>query len=317
MKNTYKVIEYDGANYIVAVTKNNEPFVFDESYLTRMPDKPFYKNKNNGYIYFPLYDSKALLHHIIRPYNGVSVDHINQIKTDNREANLRHASQTEQNKNQMKKKRNVQLPDDCGIDSQDIPTFIWYIKGNGNHGDRWMVEIKEKYSWKTTSSKEYTTKLKFELAKKHLRQLIQTQPEIFRGHCINGELNDEADRLKKEYIEILRLAGYEYVDKMKSMCLVEDVCGLTQREIDILHQENDITKEKAIPEDLPDITVPKYCYYIPANDKKGNGFCVGKIHPKLNGKCWTTSRSKKISTQEKYNQLMAFLDKLENASLNA
>lgn len=312
MKNDYNTVEFNGKKYVVGVTRENEAYVIDDHTIRKTPDKMFYKNRVTGYMYYSNQQGNVFLHHIVRPYNGVSVDHINQIKTDNREANLRSASQTEQNKNQMKKKRNVQLPEDCGIDPQDIPTFIWYIKGNGNHGDRWMVEIKEKYSWKTTSSKEYTTKLKFELAKKHLRQLIQTQPDLFRGHCINGELNEQADRLKKEYIEILRLAGYEYVDKMKSMCIREDVHGLTQKEIDILHQENDTTKAKAVPEDLPNITVPKYCYYIPANEKKGNGFCVGKIHPKLDGKSWTTSRSKKVSTEEKYKQLIAFLNKIEN-----
>jgi hypothetical protein len=31
MKNSYKTIELNGKKYVVAVTKNNETFVFDES----------------------------------------------------------------------------------------------------------------------------------------------------------------------------------------------------------------------------------------------------------------------------------------------
>lgn len=42
-----------------------------------------------------------------------------------------------------------------------------------------MVEIKDVYNWKTTSTKDLSTKCKFELAKKHLRNLIITQPELF------------------------------------------------------------------------------------------------------------------------------------------
>lgn len=77
-----------------------------------------------------------------------------------------------------------------------------------------MVEIKDIYIWKTTSTKDLSTKCKFELAKKHLRNLIITQPELFVGHCINGKLGEKAEKLKKEFIEILKLARYEYIDEI-------------------------------------------------------------------------------------------------------
>jgi hypothetical protein len=294
MKNYYKKVEYKDKCYKVVKDMNDNVFVIDDA--LDLPEKMFYKHTATGYIYFSNGKSAILLHHILKPYNGTSVDHINQIKTDNREVNLRYATQAEQNKNQPKRKRNVKLPEGCGIEPQNIPTFIWYIRGNGNHGDRWMIEIKNKYNWKTSSSKEYSTKLKFELAKRHLRELIEHQPELFEGHCINGDLNERADELKREYIEILRLAGYDYEDRTKSLCLSEDRAGLTERELSILHQDVDTTKEKYLPSDMNDIVLPKYCQYIRANDKKGNGFCVGRNHPKQNGKDWSTSRSKRVST---------------------
>ena len=308
MKNYYKKVQYQNQWYKVVQDTNENVFVIDDA--LELPENRFYKNNSTGYIYFSNGKSAILLHHLVKSYNGTSVDHINQIKTDNRKVNLRYATQTQQNKNQMKRKRNVKLPEGCGINPNDIPTFIWYIKDNGNHGDRWMVEIKDKYNWKTTSSKEYSTKLKFELAKKHLRELIKKQPELFDGHCINGELNQEGCKLKLEYIEILRLAGYNYEDRVKSLCLYEDIIGLTEKEVVILHQDVDTTKNKNLPSNMSDIVIPKYCYYISATKAKGDGFCCTKLHPKQkeSGKDWTTTKSKKVSINDKFKQLLDYLN---------
>lgn len=62
------------------------------------------------------------------------------------------------------------------------------------------------------------------------------------------------------------------------------------------------------PEEIPD-----YCYYIQQNKIKGDGFCCGKLHPKhketkIN---WTTTRSKKITINEKFKQLLAYLNNQE------
>lgn len=159
MKNKYTIVTYKEQKYIVGETSNKIPFVFDFDLLETLPNYTFFLR--NNYIYC----KNIYLHHIIKPFEKISVDHINQIKVDNRRENLRYATQSIQNKNQSKKKRNVKLPENCGINPENIPTFIWYIKADGKHGDRWMVEIKDKYVWKTTSTKDLSTKCKFELAK--------------------------------------------------------------------------------------------------------------------------------------------------------
>lgn len=221
---------------------------------------------------------------------------------------MRYATQTEQNKNQSKRKRNVTLPEDCGINPQDIPTFIWYIKAQEKHGDRWAIEIKDKYFWKTTSSKDISTKCKFELAKKHLRDLLHSRPALFTGHCLNGDLDEEAMRLKREYIDILSLAGFTFSDPYGSNynLLAEDLTGLDEKEQEIV--KNDTSKEKNQPPDMH-FDLPKYCHNISATTVKGDGFCVGRLHPKQNGKDWCTTRSKKVSIQEKYNLMMEYLAK--------
>ena len=249
MKNKYTIVEYKNKKYVIALTKKNDPFVFDEHNLLKVPNKMCYIH--NGYASIHYAKKNCLLHHIIKPYNGISVDHINQIKTDNREVNLRYATQDVQNKNQSKRKRNVVLPEHCKIDPQQIPTFIWYIRTDGKHGDRWMVDVKHKYEWKTTSSKLLSTECKFELAKKHLRELIHNKPELFDGHCMNGQLNKDAEILKQEYIEILQLAGIKYIEPKTTNeddLLLENLTWLTDAEKDLVRGEKSIQKPTCMNE---------------------------------------------------------------------
>lgn len=308
MKNQYKIIKYKNKEYIVAITDKNEAFIFDIEKLKDLDDRMFYKLKN-GYVGYTFEYYTKYIHQIIMNYqfNGeLYIDHINRITTDNRTSNLRLITQSDQNKNQSKKTRNVNLPLFCNIKSEDIPTFIWYIKANGSHGDRWCVEIKGKYSWKTTSTKHLTTKCKFELAKKHLRNLIDLQPELFIGHCMNGELSNIGKQLEKEYIDILRLAGYDYNknDNLKNY-LQKDLNGLNDEEIKLINE----FEENLINQEI-DMIIPKYCYYIKSTDKNGDGYCITRLHPKQkdSGKDWLTTKSKKVSTKEKYKQMIEYLN---------
>jgi hypothetical protein len=56
--------------------------------------------------------------------------------------------------------------------------------------------------------------------------------------------------------------------------------------------------------------LPKYCYYVPATESKGDGFTCGRLHPK-HSKDWTTTRKRGVSTEEKYKQLLAYVNGTE------
>ncbi|NDC94943.1 hypothetical protein EB118_11860 [bacterium] len=318
MRNNYTDINYDGKEYIVGITNKNDPFLIDKHVLEKLSNaQPV---KRGEYISV----GGVYLHNLVRPGKpkGMTIDHINQIKTDNRESNLRFATQSEQNRNQSKKKRNIELPEGCGIDPQKIPTFIWYVQPCGKHGDRWAVEVKGKYEWKTTSSKTISTKCKFELAKKHLRELMNNSPSLFEGHVSNGELSDQGKRLEKEYHEIMKLAKHKLGERLGALIvhqeplestynyLEEDTSGLSESEKALL--QNDTSKEKQQPQGAR-FDLPPYCCYIKENNVKGDGFYVARNHPKQNGKDWYTSRSKKINLDDKYTQLMEYVQKLNNS----
>jgi hypothetical protein len=61
---------------------------------------------------------------------------------------------------------------------------------------------------------------------------------------------------------------------------------------------------------MPDyitVDLPEYCIYVPESKEKGEGFCCGRGHPK-HTKDWYTTRSRAVSWEEKYKELMGYLD---------
>jgi hypothetical protein len=59
--------------------------------------------------------------------------------------------------------------------------------------------------------------------------------------------------------------------------------------------------------------IPKHCYFKPESDKRGCKFIIER-HPNLvkqDIRQWTTTESKKISIQEKFNMMIDKLKEIE------
>jgi hypothetical protein len=123
---------------------------------------------------------------------------------------LRKYNQTEQNQNQSNRKRTVELPENCGIKPEDIPKNIWYMKPNGKHGDRFVVEVKGlpegKIEKKSCSSKNIELITKLEQAKLILNEIYEKYPSIKEINSDNGV--NIRNELRKSFNEIIKLSTF-------------------------------------------------------------------------------------------------------------
>jgi hypothetical protein len=249
--------------------------------------------------------------------------HLNRIGIDNRRENLIYdVSNKDTNKNIKKKKRIIQLPEDSGIMPDDIPTYVWYLKPNDSHGERFTVEIGD-VKWKTTSSVSLSLKYKLEEAKKFLRTLKEIRPELFEEYCMNGEYTKFGKELAESYFEIVQLAGYpiktKSTNRLTDIYLKECTKKLTKEEKELLKEqkfENDNKKNiRRIVDSnvskLKVLSMPKYCYYKKASSDQNRGdYFVVYGHPKQGNQVWQSSTSKILTTKIKFDLTQKYINEL-------
>ena len=213
----YHEVQYQDGEYVVGkVVHKHEHvyFVIDKIDYPRIRDLSWHYTAN-AYIGHThridnsnkvLYMHNLIMNHLDHPGKGAteSIDHINRNGLDNRRANLRMLTQSEQNINQTKKKRVIQLPADCGIHADDIPKHIWYVRANGSHGDRFAIELKtENLVWKSTSSIKVPLHQKLEQAKEKLREIYMKYPYLDPNEKSKV---DQYQALASSYTAIVELA---------------------------------------------------------------------------------------------------------------
>lgn len=214
-------IHYHGKDYTVYGIKYKNailPVLIDgkhSGYIDRLGKKwrctgPSVQCSHNGRIIY--------MHELIRfmaddnVKKNIPLVHINRLGLDNREDNIIYDTHDKAvNKTLKKKERTVTLPKGSGIDRDDIPTYVWYMKPTDTHGDRFMVKIDD-IMWKTTSSTSVTLREKLDDAKEFLRGLKQDRPELFQEYSMNGDFTQRAKDLLRSYVKICRLAGYDISD---------------------------------------------------------------------------------------------------------
>jgi len=205
-------------------------------------------NKNwtlnsSGYLYTTVNNKSIYLHDVIYKLSNKTnskypIIHLNKIPLDYRIENLIEDKPNKNiKKNLHKKSRTIQLKN---INVNDIPSFIWYMKDDGVHGERFQIELGD-IKWKTTSVSELSLKYKLEEAKKYLRQYKIKNNINFLKNSMNSDLNEHGVKLKKEFYNILEKNNmyFEYTftnntDKL----LEENLIGLTNIEKQLLKEFN-------------------------------------------------------------------------------
>ena len=171
-----------------------------------------------------------------------SILHINKLGVDNRECNLMYDTcNKEITKNLKKKSRTISLPKNLGVTPEEIPSYVWYLKEDNTHGDRFVVEIGD-VKWKSTGSKKVSLKYKLEETKKYMRYLKDTRPDIFEDHSMNGDLNNDGIDLTNDFLKISQKAGYKLngnlMETNTDKYLCQNLKGLSEEELIFLEMFN-------------------------------------------------------------------------------
>lgn len=334
-------ITYKGSKYVVAKIKYkgaDMPIIFDpKDYKTiRKYDKSWRCNKH-GYISCTHVKDNEVreiqLHKMIMTLKNkdnneenkhLPIVHLNRVGLDNRRENIIYDTKKKNDrKNLNKKKRIIEFPKETGIRPNDIPTYVWYMREDDTHGDRFIVEVGD-VSWKTTSSIKVSTKYKLEEAKQYLRELKTTRPELFEEYSMNGEHTKKGKELLKSFFKIVQRAGYSNLTQLTTDKLTDKYIQLgglkrkDEKELLITHTDliNNKDKRRRLISNLPKgcginiKDLPTYSYYRPEYENRG-GYFVVENHPKQQKRLWQTTSSKNVSIEDKYEQLLEYLDKLK------
>ena len=139
---------------------------------------------------------------------GIPIIHINNIHFDNRYENLQFdLPEKEYSKNTKKKRRTINLKK-FGIDVNELPTYMWYLKPDKTHGGRFVVDIPNHLNWRSTASKKVSLRYKLEEAKKYLRHMKKMRPDLFSEYSMNGDLTSKGMLLYNEYTMMIKRAGF-------------------------------------------------------------------------------------------------------------
>lgn len=141
--------------------------------------------------------------------------HINKVGLDNRRENLMYDDSNKNvTKNVRKKQRTLILPEKSGIKPDELPTYVWYIKPEGTHGERFLVNIGNVF-WKSSSSKKLPLRYKLEETKTFLRNLKKNNPTLFKKFSMNGDFNGMGEKLLETFYKIVYSAGFNNIKKIK------------------------------------------------------------------------------------------------------
>ena len=246
----YKIVKSSVNNYVVFTIphkKSSYPVIldYDDFQYVKQLNKSWHITENGKVTtkhktqYIGLNEIVNILRHkdnktTAKPHPLV---HINRLGIDNRRDNIIYDSRNKDiNKNLTKKSRSTQLPAGSGINPDNIPTYIWYIKADKSHGDRFNVVMGD-INWKTTSSSALSTRYKLEEAKKFVRELKIIRPDLFEEYSMNGDLNKYGAELMNSFYKLTSDAGipvqhlsFNNSDKY----LKEDLRNLTSHELKLL-----------------------------------------------------------------------------------
>lgn len=204
--------------------------------------------------------------------NEYSIDHINRDTLDNRLVNLRWATRSEQLMNADKRVRKYnakELPE--GISPEDIP--------------KWVTYNKEVYNKETGATREFfriekhPTMKDWASSKSNKVSIQDKLAETYK------KLEESGDPFEHPIMKFT-YSGSEKPDYVKSY----------DKDPNVLKTDGDFVLKRDM--------IPKYVNFVKETDKRGCKFEI-YIRSVTGQKRWSTSGSKKVSLENKYNAMIS------------
>ena len=288
------------------------PIVYDAVYDSELATKNWYI-MSNGYASI----KETYMHHLVYFKSNIkevnkSIDYINNYKLDNRIANLRMVSQGEQNSNRATrcdKKSPCQELQIAGI--TELPRHVRW----DNSEQKFIIEkhpvlleevkngLRKRACMSGSKSSTLTITQKYQDVLARLRDLDNKHdPRV-------QEFKELKNRLSDEYLAITKTI-YEFEGNDFNVEKNDIIMPVRRTEVG-----------KKTPSNLPDDCgvkhkdIPKYCYYTPKSEKRGDKFTIDR-HPVLlqqGLKYWSTTENIKISTKEKFDVMLKKFKELQDS----
>ena len=305
-------------NGYIAHSANNSTYSFMKKHGIKLSEP--------STLYLHVYIYKYLLGNDIDNTTH-SIDHLNWNKFDNRDVNLRAATQSEQNSNRATRCDKKEPPEeimDLGI--HKLPKHVRYDESQ----QRFVIE-KHPYLNQLVRNGDIKKPQKNGTRRGTLFQQLYDITKIyvtFDEQCKQEEqtVEEENDQIRTDNFNTLQAIQLAFNktqmnEKRPSFMNVSDPFEdesssstaflQTLDEIAAEHGFTEVKKTK-LPDDCgvtPDM-IPKYCYFTPETAKRGSCFKIDR-HPKMEKRQWSTTSNRDKTIMQKFEDLKAQLLLLE------
>lgn len=311
------VIDTDNFKNII---RPDEVYIINNDHIAR----EFITSKNmTKYYYVDKTIIKLLTQQEINNYgNNTHINYINGITPDLREENLRLID--ENTANESRNMHRIKVIPDSTIRQSDIPKCVYY--NSATH--KFIIDIKyngKRYYIPLTTSKNLSFEGKLEDAKMKLIQFSIDNPEIEAKKHLLENYSEKCIKLMKSFNDIIMLSDFD--------CIEESLVKIPKRKILKVNLNHLSDSDKTILANMPHINgtcrrcttklpetcaknisdLPKYCQYRPALNGRSDYFYI-KGHPNQD-KELRSNGSTKMTTDEKYNQIINLLHGLNNPEI--